>query len=127
MFKLPELSIPTSFLTNTFSFNSLFILLDSTSVIIIGRPSGTATTIIVIPRVKLYSKCDDITLKLVTISIILLKLKLLLINIVLNKYESITKNAQMYPILLMNAASTLSLFFKGLSGVLSWISLAILP
>ena len=56
IFRLPLLSIPTNFLTRTFSFSSLFILLDNTKVIIIGNPSGTATTIMVIPRVRLYNK-----------------------------------------------------------------------
>ena len=45
MFNEPDVSIPTNFLTKTFLFIILFILEESTSVIIIGSPSGTAITI----------------------------------------------------------------------------------
>ena len=51
-FILPDVSIPTSFLTKTLSLSIFFILLDKTKVIIIGRPSGTATTMIVTDKVK---------------------------------------------------------------------------
>ena len=53
---LPDVSIPTSFLTKTLFFYIRFILLDSTKVIIMGSPSGTATTIIVTLKVKAYIK-----------------------------------------------------------------------
>ena len=52
MFKEPVVSIPTNFLTNTLLFSIRFILLDNTKVIIIGSPSGTATTIIVTDNVR---------------------------------------------------------------------------
>ena len=41
IFKLPAVSIPTIFLTKTLFLSILFMLDDKTSVIIIGRPSGT--------------------------------------------------------------------------------------
>ena len=52
IFKLPAVSMPTNFLAKTLFFNILFIFDDKTSVIIIGNPSGTATTIIVTLKVK---------------------------------------------------------------------------
>ena len=44
IFNDPAVSIPTIFLTRTLFFNIFFELVDNTSVIIIGRPSGTAIT-----------------------------------------------------------------------------------
>ena len=52
MFKEPAVSIPTNFLTKTLFFNNLLIFDDKTKVIIIGKPSGTETTIMVTARVK---------------------------------------------------------------------------
>ena len=52
MFILPAASIPTGFLTSTLSFTILFIFDDRTTAIIIGNPSGTATTITVNPSIK---------------------------------------------------------------------------
>ena len=54
IFKLPAVSIPVSFLTKTLFLSILFIFDDNTKVIIIGKPSGTATTIIVTHKVKAY-------------------------------------------------------------------------
>ena len=52
----PAVSIPTNFRTKTLFFNIRFILEDKTRVIIIGNPSGTATTIMVTDRVRAYSR-----------------------------------------------------------------------
>lgn len=52
--------MPTSFLTKTFLFTFSFILDDKTKVTIIGKPSGTATIIIVTARVKACSKWSKI-------------------------------------------------------------------
>ena len=46
--------MPCNFLTKTLSFNILLTLDDNTKVIIIGNPSGTATTITVTHNVKAY-------------------------------------------------------------------------
>ena len=61
IFKEPAVSIPVNFLTKTLFFNILFILEDKTKVIIIGRPSGTATTIIVTAKVSAWSKWENNT------------------------------------------------------------------
>ena len=50
--RLPEVSMPTSLRTNTLSRSIRRILEDSTTVIIMGRPSGTATTTTVMARVR---------------------------------------------------------------------------
>ncbi len=60
IFKLPEVSIPTNFRTSTLSFSIRFILEDSTTVIIIGSPSGTATTITVMARVRACKRAETI-------------------------------------------------------------------
>ena len=51
IFKLPAVSIPTSFLTSILSFNNFLMFNDSTIAIIIGNPSGTATTIMIIASI----------------------------------------------------------------------------
>ena len=56
IFMLPAVSIPTNFLTKTLLLSILFILDDSTKVIIIGSPSGTETIIIVTASVNAYIK-----------------------------------------------------------------------
>ena len=68
IFKLPAVSIPTNFLTNTLFFNILFILDDNTKVIIIGNPSGTATTMIVTDKVSACKIYPIIRGILVTVS-----------------------------------------------------------
>ena len=52
IFKLPAVSIPTSFLTKTLFLSIVFILEDNTKVIIKGNPSGTETTIMVTLKVR---------------------------------------------------------------------------
>ena len=52
MLRLPLVSIPTSLRTSTWSFSMRFMLEESTTVIIMGRPSGTATTTTVMPKVN---------------------------------------------------------------------------
>jgi hypothetical protein len=47
MLMLPAVSMPTGLRTSTWSLSILFILAPSTTVIIIGSPSGTATTMTV--------------------------------------------------------------------------------
>ena len=54
IFKFPAVSIPTNLRTKTLFFNIFFILDDNTKVIIIGNPSGTATTITVTHNVRAY-------------------------------------------------------------------------
>ena len=49
---LPAVSIPMSLRTRILLLSILFILDDKTKVIIIGSPSGTATTIMVTLKVK---------------------------------------------------------------------------
>ena len=56
MFRLPEVSMPTSLRTSTWSFSIRRILEESTTVIIMGKPSGTATTKTVTAKVRLSSK-----------------------------------------------------------------------
>ena len=90
---LPAVSMPTNFLTKTLFFNIFFMLLDKTKVIIIGKPSGTATTIIVTLNVKAYIKWSNINLKLVKVFIIRLGSKLLSIMITENKYDIVTNAA----------------------------------
>ncbi len=52
IFKLPAVSIPNNFRTNTLACNNLRIFKDNTIAIIIGKPSGTATTIMIIANIK---------------------------------------------------------------------------
>ena len=52
MFTPPDASIPTGFLTITLSFSILSIFEDSTTAIIIGSPSGTATTTMAMAKVS---------------------------------------------------------------------------
>ncbi len=61
MFRLPDVSIPTSFRTRTLSLSILRMFEESTTVIIIGSPSGTATTTTVIARVAAWSRCSKNT------------------------------------------------------------------
>ena len=96
---------------------------DKTSVIIIGRPSGTAMTITATLNVSPYKRCGNIFLN---VNILLIS-KLFATTTELNKYEINIKKAHMYPSLLICLASILSLYFNGLSIVLSCISWAILP
>ena len=70
VFIFPAVSIPVSFLTSTLLFNILFILDERTSVIIIGSPSGTATTIIVTLRVSACKMCPIISGRFVRVSFI---------------------------------------------------------
>ena len=48
----PAVSIPISFLTKTLLLSILFMFDDKTKVTISGKPSGTATTIMVTDKVK---------------------------------------------------------------------------
>ena len=50
--RLPEVSMPTSLRTRTWSLSIRRMLEDSTTVIIMGSPSGTATTTTVMARVR---------------------------------------------------------------------------
>ena len=119
IFILPAVSIPIIFLTITLFFNILFILDDNTNVIIIGKPSGTATTIIVTESVKAFNIYLNIILIFVTVLIIRSILKLLSIIIFEKRYENDTKIAPIYPILLIMVAKCLNLIFNGLSGCFS--------
>ena len=51
---LPLVSIPTNLRTKTFYLSIFFILEDKTKVIIIGKPSGTVTTMTVTLNVRAY-------------------------------------------------------------------------
>ena len=85
IFILPDVSIPTSFLTKTLFFSNIFIFDDNTNVTIIGKPSGTLTTIIVTDNVSacnIYANNKDI---LVIVFIILSISNPLEITILLNK------------------------------------------
>ncbi len=46
--RLPAVSIPSNFLTRTLAFNSLRMFIERTVAIIIGSPSGTTTTMMMI-------------------------------------------------------------------------------
>ncbi len=61
MFRLPEVSIPTGLRTSTWSLSMRRMLRESTTVIIIGSPSGTATTTTVIARVIACSTWPNTT------------------------------------------------------------------
>ena len=61
MFQPFDVSIPTSFRTRTLSLSILRMFEESTTVIIIGSPSGTATTTTVIARVAAWSRCSKNT------------------------------------------------------------------
>ena len=95
MLRLPAVSIPTNFLTRTLFFNIFFIFEDRTRVIIMGRPSGTATTIIVTLSVKAYRMCLNINGKFVSVFIISDTTKLFSTTTCENKYEILTKAALM--------------------------------
>ena len=76
IFRLPAVSIPTSLRTKTLLFNIFFILDERTSVIIIGSPSGTATTIIVTLSVRAYRMYLNISGILVTVVMMSARIKL---------------------------------------------------
>ncbi|MPM09695.1 hypothetical protein SDC9_56017 [bioreactor metagenome] len=115
MFKLPAVSIPTSFLTSTLSLIIRFMFDESTTVIITGKPSGTATTMMVTARVSaLITSCASVY-GFDMYMIISAMLKWLSIAIDLKRDETRIKNAPRYPMRLMKAARSLSLSFNGLS------------
>ena len=124
---LPAVSIPMSLRTRILLLSILFILDDKTKVIIIGSPSGTATTIMVTLRVKALRIKANMSGKLVIVWYILSGSKLLSITISENRYDIVTRAAPTYPILLINSASLTNLSFKGLVGFFSLTSSASLP
>ncbi len=108
--------MPTSFLTSTLFLSILFIFEERTKVIIIGRPSGTATTMIVTAKVNAYIMCGNNMPKFFNIEIILSISKLLFITITVNKYEKTTSIAPIYPHKLIIFARPRSFVLSGLSG-----------
>ena len=92
MFKDPAVSIPTIFLTRTLSLSIFFELVDNTKVIIIGNPSGTDITRTETASVS-ASRIKEKNLFKVIVSLIIVKLKLFIINILENKYATAIKIA----------------------------------
>ena len=60
IFMLPAASMPTGFLTSTLSFTIRLMFEESTTAIIIGKPSGTAMTTTVSPSVKAFIRDENI-------------------------------------------------------------------
>ena len=61
IFRLPAVSMPSSLRTSTLTLSSFFMLIASTMAIIIGKPSGTATTTTMIAKIAAVTKSLTIT------------------------------------------------------------------
>ena len=115
MFRLPAVSMPTSFFTSTRSRSIRFIFEDSTTVIIIGSPSGTATTMTEIASVsapstsaKTYAGSES------RASVSVMSIPASMKN-ERNRYATATSAAAAYPSVLTFFASVVSRAFSGLS------------
>ena len=124
IFSPPEASIPTGFRTMTRSFSIRSIFEDSTTAIIIGSPSGTATTTMAIASVR---ACISRGRQMVQVRISAqarIKFMPLSIKKLLNRSATAISTAAIYPSLLKVLASPASLTRRGLSGGSSCISFA---
>ena len=127
IFILPAASIPAAFLTRTLSFIMRRRFEASTTAIIIGRPSGTAITMTVRPRVNAEISFEMRNRKLLSFRSIACPAKPLSRTKTLKRYANATSAAIMYPIMLICFASFVSLRRRGLSRGSSCISREISP
>ena len=127
IFILPADSMPTGLRTRTLSFTIFLMLEDSTTAIIIGSPSGTATTTTVSPKVKASRKVvktkrmSDSFIRITSFRMPLSR------TIALKRYTSPTRMAAAYPRRLICLASLPRRSLRGLSRVSRRISREISP
>ena len=127
IFTPPDASMPTGFLTMTLSFNILSIFEERTTAIIIGSPSGTATTTMAIASVRACMSRGTQTFQFRISAKASEKFIPLSMKKLLKRSATAMRTAAIYPRRLSVLASPASLTRSGLSGGSSCISRASPP
>ena len=127
IFSPPDASMPTGLRTITLSFSIRSILEESTTAIIMGSPSGTATTTMAMASVSACISRGTHTVQVQTSAHARERLMPLSMRKLLNKSATAMSTAARYPSLLSVPASPANLTRRGLSGGSSCISPASPP
>ena len=127
MFMPPAVSIPTSRRTRTFALSIFFILSEHTIAIISGKPSGTATTMTIIPIITELIMSDMTCAVSEKYPAIITGSNCCANTALFKKLIMTIKTADMHPNLLMLAASLASFIDRGLSGICSCASCVSFP
>ena len=119
--------MPTSFRTSTWSRIMRSILEESTTVIIMGSPSGTATTTMLMDSVSACIRCPSMTGKFVSTGQIPESCMPPSVQTERKKSAANTRIAARYPKRLMTRVNPFKRTLSGLSRVSSCICCAISP